>query len=94
MLRAPVNQDETQTMSSHHKKPTVTATSATILGFLLFLSGVLLVIIGMIDVLVRIDSLRTGLMLLAGMLMYKVGHIILHHYATLITRKERRRRPR
>ncbi len=81
-------------MSSHHKKTNATATSATIAGFLLFLTGVLLVIIGMIDVLVRIDSLRTGLMLLAGMLMYKLGRIILHHYATLRTRKERRRRPR
>lgn len=85
--------DETQAMSSHHKKTNATATSATIVGFLLFLSGVLLVVIGMIDVLVRIDSLRTGLMLLVGMLMYKLGHIILHHFATLSTRKERRRRP-
>lgn len=93
-MRAPITKDETQAMSNHLKKPNATATSATIVGFLLFLTGVLLVIIGMIDVLVRIDSLRTGLMLLAGMLMYKLGHIILHHYATLRTRKERRRRPR
>ncbi|WP_414829041.1 hypothetical protein [Alteromonas sp. H39] len=93
-MRAPLANDETQPMSGHHKKTNATATSATIVGFLLFLTGVLLVIVGMIDVLVRIDSLRTGLMLLVGMLMYKVGHIILHHYATLRTRKERRRRPR
>ncbi len=79
---------------SQRRQPTARATSATIVGFLLFLTGVLLVVVGMIDVLVRIDSLRTALMLLVGMVLYKIGQVILRHYATLKGRKERRRQPR
>ncbi|MEW9797757.1 hypothetical protein [Alteromonas sp. CYL-A6] len=67
------------------------ATSATLFGFLLFLTGAILVLVGMLDILVRIDSLRTALYLVIGLAMYKLGHSILNHFATLRTERERRK---
>ncbi|MBU3020327.1 hypothetical protein KO518_00745 [Aestuariibacter sp. A3R04] len=79
------------------KKEGVSATasgvtnSITIVGFLLFLSGVTLFAIGIIDVLVQIDSVKTAALIVGGLLSYKVGHIMIRHCATLKVRPERRR---
>ncbi|RDV24856.1 hypothetical protein DXV75_12335 [Alteromonas aestuariivivens] len=58
---------------------------------MLFLTGIMLVVVGLLDVLIRIDSLRTACYLVGGLILYKVGHVILRQCATLRTRPARRK---
>lgn len=74
------------------KAPSAVSNSATVVGFLLFFTGVLMVLAALIDIVVRIDSLRTALYLIIGLVMYKVGRTIMHHFATLKTQRKERRR--
>ena len=78
-------------MNSKPKRHPAFANSITIVGFLMFLTGVILFSVGIIDVLVHIDSLKTALMLVGGIACYKVGHMMIRHCATLRARPERRR---
>ncbi|WP_075607860.1 hypothetical protein [Alteromonas pelagimontana] len=73
------------------KSGTARSNGLTIMGFMLFLTGVILFTIGLIDILIRIDSLRTAMYLLLGLGCYKVGHMMMRHCATLRVRPERRR---
>ncbi|MDO6474281.1 hypothetical protein Q4520_02565 [Alteromonas sp. 1_MG-2023] len=68
-----------------------TSNGITIAGFLLFLTGVILFSIGMIDILVHINSVKTAALLVGGIAAYKVGHMMIRHCATLRKRPERRR---
>lgn len=68
--------------------------SATLAGFLIFLSGCVLVLVAMLDIVVRMDSLKTGAYLIIGVVMFKLGHGILRHFAAFKTQRERRRSPR
>jgi nitrate reductase gamma subunit len=64
---------------------------ATIVGFLLFLTGALLLLYGFIDIVVRIDSLSTAAYLALGFMMFKVGQGILNRFAAFKAPPERRR---
>lgn len=64
---------------------------ATIVGFMLFITGALLLLYGFIDILVRIDSFDTAAYLLLGYLMFKVGQGILNRFAEFKISPERRR---
>lgn len=66
-------------------------TGGTIVGFMLFLSGAMLMIFGLLDVIVRIESLETAIYLMAGFMMYKVGKMLLKHFAVFKLQPERRR---
>ena len=70
------------------------ATIGTILGFMLFLSGALLLIYGFLDIVVRIESLKTAGYLLIGYVMFKLGQAIMKHFAVFKVDHERRRMPR
>lgn len=85
--------DQLSKVRSSHSKPGACTTSATLAGFVLFLTGVMFVVLGMLDLLVRVDSLRTAMYFVVGYLMYKLGHAILRHFATLSSHRERRRNP-
>ena len=65
----------------------------TIAGFMLFLTGALLVLYGLLDIVVRMDSLITAGYLVIGLLMYKVGQYLLNHFAVFKVQRERRRAP-
>ncbi len=67
--------------------------SGTIIGFMLFLSGGLLLLYALLDIVVRLNSLRTVLYLILGCAMYKVGQSLLNHFATFKVHTERRRAP-
>lgn len=69
----------------------VKSASGTILGFMLFISGALLVLYGLIDIVVQLDSLKTAGYLVVGVSMYKIGHALLNHYAAFKAQPERRR---
>ncbi|MEG3765520.1 hypothetical protein [Alteromonas sp. 14N.309.X.WAT.G.H12] len=84
-------QDDQAFNKSKRHGVSATANGITIAGFLLFLTGGILFAIGMIDILVRINSLKTALMLVGGLVSYKVGLVMIRHCATLRTRTERRR---
>ncbi len=62
----------------------------TVMGFVLFLTGAVFFVAGVVDILSRIDSLNTVALVLGGLVLYKLGHRILHHCATLRARRERR----
>lgn len=83
--------DELSKVRNSQSKLGACTTSATLIGFVLFLTGVMFVVLGMLDLLVRVDSLRTALYLVVGYVMYKLGHAILRHFATLRSQHERRR---
>ena len=68
-------------------------TSGTIIGFMLFLSGALLLLYALLDIVVRLNSLRTVFYLILGCTMYKVGQSLLNHFATFKVHTERRRAP-
>lgn len=75
----------------HNHKPSVSRKNGlTIMGFLLFLTGAVLVTLGTIEVLKHIDEYQTGLFLLGGLVLFKAGHSILKHCATLRVKRERR----
>ncbi len=65
----------------------------TIIGFLLFISGAILVLYGLLDIVVRIDSLKTAGYLIVGVTCYKIGHVLLKNYAVFKVHPERRRAP-
>ncbi|GEA09763.1 hypothetical protein [Alteromonas sp. KUL49] len=65
----------------------------TIIGFLLFISGAILVLYGLLDIVVRIDSLITAGYLVVGVTCYKIGHALLNHFAVFKVHPERRRAP-
>ncbi|MBT3135317.1 hypothetical protein KL866_09410 [Alteromonas sp. ALT199] len=67
--------------------------SGTIIGFMLFLSGALLLLYALLDIVVRLNSVRTVLYLILGCTMYKVGQTLLNHFATFKVHTERRRAP-
>jgi len=69
------------------------AIGGTIAGFLLFLSGALLMFYGLLDIVVRIDSIKTACYLVVGLAMYKVGQALLKHFAAFKVKSERRRAP-
>ncbi|GGW90902.1 hypothetical protein [Alteromonas halophila] len=83
--------DELARVRRTQNKPGACTTSATLIGFVLFLTGVMFVVLGMLDLLVRIESLRTALYFVVGYAMYKLGHAILRHFATFRSQRERRR---
>lgn len=83
--------DHQQHFQQKKNTASATANGITIVGFLLFLSGVTLFAVGIIDVLVQIDSIKTAALIVGGLLSYKVGHIMIRHCATLKARPERRR---
>ncbi|WP_394222239.1 hypothetical protein [Alteromonas gracilis] len=68
-------------------------TSGTIIGFMLFLSGGMLLLYAFLDIVVRLNSLQTVVYLILSCAMYKVGHSLLNHFATLKVHTERRRAP-
>ena len=68
-------------------------TSGTIIGFMLFLSGALFLLYALLDIVIRLKSIETVLYLIAGCTMYKIGHSLLNHFATLKVHTERRRAP-
>ncbi|MBU2978346.1 hypothetical protein [Alteromonas sp. C1M14] len=84
-------QDDQAFNNSKRHGVSATANGITIAGFLLFLTGVILFSVGMIEILVHINSLKTALLLVGGILSYKLGFIMIRHCATLRTRTERRR---
>ncbi len=67
-------------------------TSGTIIGFMLFLSGALL-LFALLDIVVRLNSMQTVIYLILGCAMYKVGQSLLNHFATFKVHTERRRAP-
>ena len=68
-------------------------TSGTIIGFMLFLSGALLLLYALLDIVVRLNSMQTVIYLILGCAMYKVGQSLLNHFATFKVHTERRRAP-
>ncbi|NOH58624.1 hypothetical protein F0261_11345 [Alteromonas sp. 07-89-2] len=68
-------------------------TSGTIIGFMLFLSGGLLLLYALLDIVVRLKSMQTVIYLILGCAMYKVGQSLLNHFATFKVHTERRRAP-
>ena len=68
-------------------------TSGTIIGFMLFLSGALLLLYALLDIVVRLKSMQTVVYLILGCAMYKVGQSLLNHFATFKVHTERRRAP-
>lgn len=68
-------------------------TSGTIIGFMLFLSGALLLLYALLDIVVRLKSMQTVIYLILGCAMYKVGQSLLNHFATFKVHTERRRAP-
>ena len=68
-------------------------TSGTIIGFMLFLSGALLLLYALLDIVVRLNSMQTVIYLIFGCAMYKVGQALLNHFATFKVHTERRRAP-
>ena len=67
--------------------------SGTIIGFVLFLSGALLLLYAMLDIVVHLKSLKTVVYLILGCAMYKVGQSLLNYFATFKVHTERRRAP-
>lgn len=74
-----------------HKSLTAVSTSATIVGFILFLTGALLLVVGVVDIVAQLENLWKVAYLVGGLLLYKTGVSILRHHATLRTPPERRR---
>ena len=68
-------------------------TSGTIIGFMLFLSGALLLLYALLDIVVRLNSMQTVIYLILGCAMNKVGQSLLNHFATFKVHTERRRAP-
>lgn len=68
-------------------------TSGTIIGFMLFLSGALLLLYALLDIVVRLKSMQTVIYLILGCAMYKVGQSLLNYFATFKVHTERRRAP-
>ncbi|MEE3224225.1 hypothetical protein [Alteromonas macleodii] len=68
-------------------------TSGTIIGFMLFLSGALLLLYALLDIVVRLNSMQTVIYLILGCVIYKVGQSLLNHFATFKVHTERRRAP-
>ena len=56
--------------------------SGTIIGFMLFLSGALLLLYALLDIVVRLNSTITVVYLILGCAIYKVGQTLLNHFAT------------
>lgn len=65
--------------------------SGTILGFIVLLTGGLLLFYAFLDVVVRLESIQTVLYIFAGIAMYKIGQSLLKHFATYKLQTERRR---
>ncbi|GEA08761.1 hypothetical protein KUL42_35220 [Alteromonas sp. KUL42] len=65
--------------------------SGTIVGFLLLISGAMLLLYTLLDVVVRLESLDTVLNLILACAMFKVGQFLLNHFAVFKINKERRR---
>ena len=85
--------DKSSILESDSNRRRPCATSGTIAGFLLYLTGAVLVLLGLLDIVIRIDSLKTAVYLVAGLIMYKVGHALLNYYAAFKVHPERRRAP-
>lgn len=62
--------------------------SGAIVGFLLLISGAMLLLYTLLDVVVRLD---TVLNLILACAMFKVGQFLLNHFAVFKINKERRR---
>ena len=65
--------------------------SGTILGFIVLLTGGLLLFYAFLDVVVRLESIQTVLYIFTGIVMYKMGQSLLKHFATYKLHTERRR---
>ena len=55
-------------------------TSGTIIGFMLFLSGALLLLYALLDIVVRLKSMQTVIYLILGCAMYKVGQSLVKSF--------------
>ena len=67
--------------------------SGTILGFMVLLTGGLLLFYAFLDVVVRLQSIQTVFFIFAGIAMYKIGQSLLKHFANFKLHTERRRSP-
>lgn len=67
--------------------------SGTILGFMVLLTGGLLLFYAFLDVVVRLESIQTVFFIFAGITMYKIGQSLLKHFASFKLHTERRRSP-
>ena len=56
-------------------------TSGTIIGFMLFLSGALLLLYALLDIVVRLNSMQTLIYLILGCDIYKVCQSLLNHFS-------------
>ncbi|MCW8093306.1 hypothetical protein [Alteromonas sp. ASW11-130] len=77
--------------STRSQPPTAMNLGVTIAGFILFLTGTMLVIAGFFDIFDSWENVRKLAYLLAGAILYKVGLTMIRHYATLTLKRERRR---
>jgi len=78
--------------ANDYQRPAKASTNgATVAGFLLFITGGLLMLMALIDIFVHLRDFKTALALVGGLFLYKAGQVILNHYATLRKRPERRR---
>lgn len=77
--------------TDYHRPTKVGTNGATIAGFILFITGGMLMVMALIDIFVQLKDVRTAMALVGGLFLYKAGQVILHHYATLRKRPERRR---
>jgi hypothetical protein len=67
--------------------------SGTIFGFIVLLTGGLLLFYAILDVVVRLESVQTVLYIFAGIALYKLGQSLLKHFASFKLHTERRRSP-
>lgn len=68
--------------------------SGTIIGFVVLLTGGLLLFYALLDMVVRLQSLQTVCYLIVGAAFYKIGQSVLRHFATFNVVTERRRGPK
>lgn len=75
---------------NYHKSSIPSKFGLTIMGLLLFMTGAMLLAVGVIEVFKVIEHLSTALYLIGGLFLYKAGGIVLRHCATNRVKHERR----
>ncbi|WP_018982283.1 hypothetical protein [Salinimonas chungwhensis] len=75
---------------NYHKPSVPKKFGLTIVGFLLFMTGAVLLAVGAIEVFKLIEDFATGFFLIGGLFLYKAGRIVLRHCATVRVKRERR----
>lgn len=87
-----VKEESLQILQRSSRKPaSAIQASVTLFGFLLFLTGLLMFVIGTIEMFTPNDSLQTACYLFLGIVMYKIGRFILKQSATLPLKENRRK---